>query len=373
MREFASYVQDTWRATPKSHPDSGLRWDRQGAVQNLDNLYTRPGFAGLFGVSGVGNLFKPGVLAGSAPVFSLVPPGVGGFDPGVGHFSPSDRACLSHSPNGGILHWLTGDDAVLRARVQRLHHSPGNRLPGWRLERQSGPQPRHQRQRQRQSDYLPGRRRAFQRFVLSRRWFPVRSILTSPIPPSRLAVQSGQSVEDYNPQHQAGICRKLDRRVPAPVGKNTVVEVRYVANHGVDLWSAVNLNEVNTVEIRLLRSSSRRRRITWPSPMASRCRNCCSRRPRDRNQTDRQQLRQPGIARTGGRAASHHGDRKQHRPDHRHPAHARPGRRNRQWHRHQRYAHGESHQGGISRQPLPGEPQQRRQLHRVDQSQFEHL
>ena len=113
MREFALYVQDSWRASSNLTLTAGVRWDRQSAIQNLDNLYTRPGFAGLYGVSGVGNLFKPGTLSGTAPVFSLVPSGVGGFDPGAGHFNPSIGVAY-RLPKGGALHWLTGNDAVLR-------------------------------------------------------------------------------------------------------------------------------------------------------------------------------------------------------------------------------------------------------------------
>ena len=79
---------------PESTVSAGLGGRPSGAVQNLDNLYTRPGFAGLYGVSGVGNLFNPGVLAGSVPVFSLVPSGVGGFDAGAYRFSPLRRACI---------------------------------------------------------------------------------------------------------------------------------------------------------------------------------------------------------------------------------------------------------------------------------------
>ena len=30
---------------------AGLRWDRQNAIVNLDNLYTRPGYAGVWGIS----------------------------------------------------------------------------------------------------------------------------------------------------------------------------------------------------------------------------------------------------------------------------------------------------------------------------------
>ncbi len=246
MREFAGYVQDTWRVTSSLTITAGVRWDRQGAIQNLDNLYTRPGFAGLFGVSGVGNLFKPGVLAGSAPVFSLVPPGVGGFDPGVGHFSPTFGIAYRMS-KGGFMHWLTGDDSVLRGGFSISTNRQG-------------------------IGYLDGVWNGNQGRTLSTSAsasanptiFPAGGILFSdgtypsvvpssidsafPNPSFPLAVQSGQGVEDYNPSIKPEYVESWTIGFQRQVGKNTVVEARYVGNHGVDLWSAVNLNEVNTVE-----------------------------------------------------------------------------------------------------------------------------
>ena len=71
---------------------------------------------------------------------------------------------------------------------------------------------------------------------------------TFPNPSFPLAVQSGQGVEDYNPSIKAEYIESWTFGFQRQVGKNTVVEVRYVANHAADLWSAVNLNEVNTVE-----------------------------------------------------------------------------------------------------------------------------
>ncbi len=85
------------------HLKLGVRWDKQNAIVNLDNLYTRPGFAGLYGVSGVGHLFQPGVLDGTAPVFNLVG-NSRGFDPGVGHFDPSFGLAYRIPKGGGFLH-----------------------------------------------------------------------------------------------------------------------------------------------------------------------------------------------------------------------------------------------------------------------------
>jgi hypothetical protein len=245
MREQAGYVQDTWRATSALTVSVGLRWDRQGAVTNLDNLYTRPGYAGLFGVSGVGNLFQPGVLDGSAPVLSLIPSGTGGFNPGAGHFNPS--AGLAYRFSGGnALHWLTGDDAVLRGGFSIATIREGMGLLEGVWSGNAG--------RSLTTSTSPGTTPTL---------FPAGSVEFSnssyphqvpttidasyPNPSFPLAVQSGQNIEDYNPQIKPEYVESWTFGFQRPLGKNTVVELRYVGNHGVDLWSAVNLNEVNTV------------------------------------------------------------------------------------------------------------------------------
>src|ERR1017187_3215282 len=197
MREFALYVQDTWRATSNLTLIVGVRWDRQSAIQNLDNLYTRPGYAGLFGVSGVGNLFKPGTLSGAAPVFSLGPSGVGGFDPGIGHFSPSFGLAYRIS-KGGIFHWLTGDDSVLRGgfSISTLRQGIGFLDGVW-----SGNQGRSL-----STSASPSTTPTI--FTAGGVLFgdasyphlaPTSIDSAFPNPNFPLAVQSGQGVEDYNP------------------------------------------------------------------------------------------------------------------------------------------------------------------------------
>ncbi len=77
---------------------------------------------------------------------------------------------------------------------------------------------------------------------------PTSLVPSFPNPAFPLAVQSGQSVEDYNPSIKPEYVESWTFGLQRPLGKNTVVEVRYVGNHGADLWSTVNLNEVNIVE-----------------------------------------------------------------------------------------------------------------------------
>jgi len=246
MREFAGYAQDTWHVSPNVTISAGVRWDRQGAIQNLDNLYTRPTFAGLFGVSGVGHLFQPGTLDGSVPVFNLVPPGGAGFDPGVGTFSPSFGIAYRIS-HGGALHRLTGNDAVLRAGFSISTNRQGiGFLDGIWGANQGRSLATTATAAANPSIFPAGG------VLFSDSSFP-RVVPSSvdpqfPNPSFPLPVQSGQNVEDYNPSIKPEYVESWTVGFQRQINQNTVVEVRYVANHGVDLWQTVNLNEVNILE-----------------------------------------------------------------------------------------------------------------------------
>jgi len=54
------------------HDYDGMRLEKQGAFENLNGTYSRVGLEGLYGVSGIGNLFRPGTLTGSTPTFKQV-------------------------------------------------------------------------------------------------------------------------------------------------------------------------------------------------------------------------------------------------------------------------------------------------------------
>src|SRR5262249_30255053 len=118
QREYGFYIGDTWRVHPNLTFNYGVRWDRQGAPVNLDGIYTRPGYAGLFGIGGVGNLFNPYVTPTAAPTLDLVPAGTAPYDQGIGKFSPqAGLAWQVPKTDFKPLQWLVGKggQSVLRA------------------------------------------------------------------------------------------------------------------------------------------------------------------------------------------------------------------------------------------------------------------
>jgi hypothetical protein len=75
LRELAIYAQDSWRLSPNLTLSYGLRYDKQFAFTNSDGIYSTVSLAGLYGISGTGNLFQPGNTPGQAPVYTAAKPG----------------------------------------------------------------------------------------------------------------------------------------------------------------------------------------------------------------------------------------------------------------------------------------------------------
>ncbi len=228
QREIGLYFQDSWRFTPRLTVNYGLRWDRQNAPVNLNGVYTRPGYDGVFGVSGAGNLFMPGTLTGSAPVFNLVAPGTAGFDQGL-QLSPSvGMAYVLPKFSFKPLAWLTGSsgNSVIRggyaintiredASTFATWASNQGRTIALNLDPTTTP-----------AQFGPAGSVLFRN--------PLPSLPAPTTPSFPIAAIATNSVNEF------GFQRQLTR--------DTVMELRYIGNHGTDLWRTINLNEVNIFE-----------------------------------------------------------------------------------------------------------------------------
>src|SRR5204863_3646471 len=65
LREFDFFAADSWRTTSNLTISAGLRYVLELPFYPTNNSYTTTTTAGLHGLSGDGNLFKPGTLSGA--------------------------------------------------------------------------------------------------------------------------------------------------------------------------------------------------------------------------------------------------------------------------------------------------------------------
>ena len=70
MREFNFFVADSWHATNRLTISGGLRYVLALPFYPTNNSYTNVTEAQLYGISGDGNIFKPGTITGSKAVFN---------------------------------------------------------------------------------------------------------------------------------------------------------------------------------------------------------------------------------------------------------------------------------------------------------------
>src|SRR5262249_12539492 len=114
QRDFAFFASDSWRFTPRLTFNIGLRWDIQRPYRVLNNRYTQTTYEGLFGVSGVGNLFRPGVFTGKQTEFIPLNSGESVYDTEWSNFAPSIGFAWNPKFENRILKAVFGQEAALR-------------------------------------------------------------------------------------------------------------------------------------------------------------------------------------------------------------------------------------------------------------------
>ncbi|MGH9971998.1 MAG: carboxypeptidase regulatory-like domain-containing protein, partial [Pyrinomonadaceae bacterium] len=80
QRTAGFFAQDSWRIRPNLTINAGVRWELQFPFTAQNNNYTQATYEGAWGVSGVGNLFKPGTLTGSVTQFTPFPKGTHAYN-----------------------------------------------------------------------------------------------------------------------------------------------------------------------------------------------------------------------------------------------------------------------------------------------------
>ncbi|HYW69705.1 MAG TPA: TonB-dependent receptor, partial [Pyrinomonadaceae bacterium] len=241
--EYGIYAQDTWRFRPNITLTGGIRWEVQTPFQSLNNTLTQVGYAGLFGESGVGNVFKPGTLTGTPTTYTRFTPGSETANTQYGNFAPSVGFTWSPNFKSGLLHKLAGESGqtVLRGGFSMAFVREGLNTflsimaanPGQTIDA---------------TQNVSGTPYPLAFGLLFRNGIPAvdPTLPTSPKLPSVGAITD--SANAFLPDLKTGYVESWTMGIQREIKKDNVVELRYVGNRGHQLWRQYNLNEINVFE-----------------------------------------------------------------------------------------------------------------------------
>jgi hypothetical protein len=235
MREFNIFVSDSWRVTPTLTVSGGLRYVLANPFYPTNDSYTTLSTAALYGVSGEGNINKPGTLTGAKPQFVRYGKGEYAYNPDRNNLAPSIGAAWQVPPSTGFTRWLRGSeegDVVVRGGWAMAFQRPGMSDFTGVFGDNQGIQVALQADQT--TNTLP---------ILLRNnpTLPAPPSVSLPASPASITTRGNAFDQDiqmpYTQSWSAGWQRKVSR--------DSAIELRYVGSRHKNDWDSININEPN--------------------------------------------------------------------------------------------------------------------------------
>ncbi|HEV8486165.1 MAG TPA: carboxypeptidase-like regulatory domain-containing protein [Blastocatellia bacterium] len=246
QREMGFFGQDSWRARPNLTLNYGLRWEIQLPFTALNGIYSTTTVEGLFGVSGPGNLFKPGVLQGKETEFTQFEKGDPSFETRYRNFAPSVGFAWSPSFKSGLLKRIMGDSGrvVMRGGYSLTYNRRG--ITNFSDNINDNPGNFVTTNRNQTLGNLVSNNNELPILLSERNRLGAPAFPESPTYPLKGAITDAATILDphlkmpYGQSWTFGIQREI--------AKDTAFEVRYIGTRTVRNLETINFNEVNIVE-----------------------------------------------------------------------------------------------------------------------------
>jgi hypothetical protein len=249
MREAGFYAADSWRVRPGLTLNYGLRYELQLPFVPLNNMYTINTVEDLWGVSGVGNLFKPGTLTGKEPTYALYEKGTPAYKTDKKALAPSLGFAWTPNLKDTFLGRFMGEggQTVLRGGFAIAYNRNG--MGDYASMFSANPGMTLNATRNVSNGNLVSGVGADQWPLLFReksRLAPP-SFLDAPVYPLKSTSISDQ-VNLFDPNTRTPYTMSWSFGLQRELSKDMAIEIRYVATRNKQAWSQRNLNEQNIVE-----------------------------------------------------------------------------------------------------------------------------
>jgi hypothetical protein len=238
------YVQDGWRVKPNLTLNYGLRWQLQFPFTPLNNRFSTVAFDDLYGISGPGNLFKPGTMTGRETQFIQFKKGDQAFPMKWNAIAPAFGFAWTPKLGFGPFKLLFGEngETVFRGGYSISFNQPSI---GTFVDLLGG----------NPGTYTVATRSVANNNLVNNNLtdFPLLLRQTdrlgpppfksAPTYPFTGAPTDGVSV--YGPAMKIPYVQSWNFGLQRELGKNTALEVRYVGNISLQALTTFSLNEVN--------------------------------------------------------------------------------------------------------------------------------
>jgi hypothetical protein len=240
QKEWGMYGQDSWRIRPNLTLNLGLRWEVQLPFKGLNDAGATVSYEGLFGESGVGNLFNPGVLKGGPSTYALFGTGYQAYHADYSNFAPTVGFAYTPNFKSGILRSLAGESGqtVIRGGFSMAYNREGVGV----FTAVTGSNPGGTITTNRNltlGNLAPGT-------YLRQGPFAPPAFPATPVYPN--AGLLTDAVNGFLPNLKVGYVESWTLGLQRELNPDTVLEVRYVGNRGHALWRQYDLNELNIIE-----------------------------------------------------------------------------------------------------------------------------
>jgi hypothetical protein len=244
-RDVSLYFQDQWRAKRNLTLNYGLRWDFIGVPTLPDGLGLQvTNFDDIFGVAGPGNLFNPTATAGNAAAtldFVSGETGRGLYNNDWNNFAPFLGFAYSPDFESGPLSWIFGSRgrSSIRAGYSISYLRDGFTV----ISNALGVGTTNPGLIQTAANTVPTG-------VLTEEGVPLTAPLFKiPITSAEnFALNPNNGLWTIDPNLRTPYVQQWSFGIEREVSSNMAVEARYVANHALKIYRAVNYNEVNIFE-----------------------------------------------------------------------------------------------------------------------------
>jgi len=255
LRDIGFFLQDNWRVKPNLSLNLGLRYEIQTPFSASNSNFSTASIGAAFGVSGFAsgcnpsnvtvsscNIFKPGTMPGSKPVFDQLKEGVKAYNADLNNLAPSIGFNWSPSASDGFWRKIFGDpgDSSIRGGVSRSYSragmtdftTPFGANPGLQItaDRSAG----------------LGNLGALPLLLRNATSLGAPAFAERPVYPMTDVVT--QDVNTFDPNIKTPYSDSWSLGFQRAIGKNMGMELRYVGTRSRDLWRVYNYNEVNISE-----------------------------------------------------------------------------------------------------------------------------